>query len=100
MEKVSEISSRCRRGATEKADGWQTCLLPQRCSRPVEAHGAEQGYKLPPFHSITSSARASSDGGTVRPSVFAVLRLITSSYLVGAWTGSSAGFSPLRMRST
>jgi hypothetical protein len=29
-----------------------------------------------------------------------VLRLITSSYVVGAWTGISAGFSPLRMRST
>ena len=52
------------------------------------------------LYSITSSARASSDGGTVRPSVFAVLRLITSSYLVGACTGRSAGFSPLRMRST
>jgi hypothetical protein len=51
-------------------------------------------------YSITSSARASTDGGIVRPSAFAVLRLITSSYLVGACTGRSAGFSPLRMRST
>ena len=51
-------------------------------------------------YSITSSARASSVGGTVRPSALAVLRLITSSYLVGACTGRSAGFSPLRMRST
>jgi hypothetical protein len=34
------------------------------------------------------------------PSVFAVLRLITSSYSVGACTGRSAGFSPLRMLST
>src|SRR5262245_26641257 len=51
-------------------------------------------------HSITSSARASSDGGTSRPRALAVLRLITSSYLVGACTGRSAGFSPLRMRST
>src|SRR5262245_41480850 len=51
-------------------------------------------------YSITSSARASSEGGTVRPSALAVLRFITSSYLVGVWTGSSAGFSPLRMRST
>jgi len=51
-------------------------------------------------HSITSSARASSAGGTVRPSALAVLRLITSSYLVGACTGRSAGFSPLRTRST
>src|SRR5262249_41472719 len=36
------------------------------------------------LHSITSSARASSVGGTVRPSALAVFRLITSSYLVGA----------------
>src|SRR6516162_11001475 len=51
-------------------------------------------------YSITSSARASSVGGTSRPSVFAAFRLITSSYLVGACTGSSLGFSPRRMRST
>jgi hypothetical protein len=51
-------------------------------------------------HSITSSARASRVGGTSRPSALAVLRLMISSYLVGACTGRSAGFSPLRMRST
>ena len=34
----------------------------------------------------------------MRPSAFAVLRLRTNSNLVGAWTGRSAGFSPLRMR--
>ena len=39
-------------------------------------------------------------GGTVSPIALAVLRLITSSYLVGACTGRSAGFSPRRMRST
>ena len=49
-------------------------------------------------HSITSSARASTDGGTVSPSALAVLRLMTVSNLVGAGTGRSAGFSPLRMR--
>src|SRR5262245_66041940 len=54
---------------------------------------------LPSHHSITSSARASSVGGTSRPSALAVFRLTTSSYLVGACTGRSAGFSPLRMRS-
>ena len=37
---------------------------------------------IAPSHSITSSARASSEGGTVRPSALAVLRLITSSYFV------------------
>jgi ABC transporter substrate binding protein len=50
-------------------------------------------------YSITALAVASSVGGTVRPSALAVLRLMTSSYLVGAWTGRSAGFSPLSMRS-
>ena len=43
-------------------------------------------------YSITSSARASSVGGTSMPSVFAVLRLIKSSYFTGACTGRSAGF--------
>jgi hypothetical protein len=52
------------------------------------------------LYSITSSARASTVGGMSRPSAFAVLRLMTSSYLVGACTGKSAGYSPLRMRST
>jgi hypothetical protein len=38
-------------------------------------------------YSITSSARASSVGGTSMPSAFAVLRLITN--LIGAWTESA-----------
>jgi len=38
------------------------------------------------LYSITSSARERNVGGTVMPSVCAVLRLITSSYLVGAPT--------------
>jgi hypothetical protein len=51
-------------------------------------------------YSITSSARESSAGGISRPSALAVFWLIASSYLVGACTGRSPGFSPLRMRST
>jgi hypothetical protein len=51
-------------------------------------------------YSITSSARASSVGGTSRPRARAVLRLMTRSYLVGACTGRSAGFSPRNIRST
>ena len=75
-------------------------LLRPRRQRPRRRRAAEQRDELAPLHSITSSARASSVGGTSRPSALAVLRLITSSYLVGACTGRSAGFSPLRMRST
>src|SRR3954466_2259123 len=49
-------------------------------------------------HSITSSAVTSSVFGTVRPSVLAALRLITSPNLVGWVTGKSDGLAPLRMR--
>ena len=67
--------------------------------------GAQRHVRFVPIadidvYSITSSARASTDGGIVRPCAFAVLRLITSSYLVGACTGISAGVSPFRIRST
>ena len=51
------------------------------------------------FHSITSSARSRNDSGIVRPSAFAVLRLIISSNLVGCSTGSSLGRAPLRILS-
>src|SRR5262245_60247920 len=57
-------------------------LLRARRERPRSC-AADECDELAPLHSITSSARASSVGGTVRPSVLAVLRLITKSYLVG-----------------
>jgi len=57
----------------------------------------EKRDEIPPLHSITSSARASSSRGTVRPSAFAVLRLITSSTLVPCWMGRSVGLAPLRI---
>jgi hypothetical protein len=49
--------------------------------------------------SSISSARNIKDSGTSIPSVFAVVRLITSSNLVGREIGRSAGLAPLRMRS-
>ena len=49
------------------------------------------------IYSITSSAVARSVGGTVRPSAFAVLTLMTIKYFVGNWTGSSDGFAPRRI---
>jgi pimeloyl-ACP methyl ester carboxylesterase len=52
------------------------------------------------LYSITSSARASSDGATLRPSALAVLRFMINSTLVTCWTGRSTGFSPLRMRAS
>ena len=50
-------------------------LLRGRCA-------AEQRDELAALHSITSSARASSVGGTSRPSALAVLRLMINSNLV------------------
>ena len=51
-------------------------------------------------YSITSSAATSSVWGTVMPSAFAALRLITSSNCVARCTGKSLGLSPCRMRLT
>jgi hypothetical protein len=48
------------------------------------------------YYSITSSASARRVEGTAMPSVLAVLRFITSSYLVGCRIGRSLGLAPLR----
>jgi len=58
------------------------------------ANNGSRGY------SITSSARDSRPGATVRPSALAVLRLITSANLVGCSIGRSAGLLPLSILST
>ena len=89
--------------ATAKADirNWSCPLYPES-GHVQRKHRcllwANSGHQA--VHSITSPARASTAGGTVSPRDLAVLRLIASSYLVAACTGSSAGFAPLRMRST
>ena len=49
-------------------------------------------------HSITSSAVASSEAGTITPSALAALTLITSSNLVGRSIGNSAGRVPRSTR--
>jgi len=49
---------------------------------------------------MTSSARSSSDCGIAMSSAWAVLRLTTSSSLVGCSTGRSPGLAPLRILST
>jgi hypothetical protein len=64
----------------------------------AERHAGDEYPSL--HHSITWSARCRSEGGIVRPRALAVLRLMTSSNLVGNCTGSSPGFAPRRMRST
>jgi len=51
------------------------------------------------LHSMTLSARSSSEGGMVRPRALAVLILMTRSNFVGRSTGNSVGFAPLRILS-
>src|SRR5262249_54987905 len=96
-----EVGLESSRGVSQEPNAVHrsTHLRPRRHA-PNE-RGAQTDKKFPACaHSITSSARASSDCGTVRPSAFAVFRLITSSKLVGRSTGRSAGLAPLRILST
>src|SRR5215467_2839818 len=70
-------------------------LLRARRERP-RGRAADERDELAPFHSITLSARSTRAAGTSWPIAFAVLRLMTSSNLVGCSTGESAGFAPRR----
>src|SRR5262249_24929816 len=72
-------------------------LLRLRRERPRRRAAEERDERAPPNHSITSSAMASSVGGTSTPSSLAVCRLMTNSNLVDCTTGSSAGLAPLRI---
>src|SRR6516165_8992391 len=87
-------------GGPEHADApHPLALLRPRRKRPRRCRAAEKRDELAaPDHSITSSAVASSVGGTSMRKVRAVCRLMTNSNLVERMTGKSAGFSPLRMR--
>src|SRR5262245_1733904 len=92
----------CHRTRGHHPNGRQlSSLLRPGRERPRHRRAAEKRDEpAARDHSITSSAVASSVCGISRPCALAVLRLITISYLVDACTGRSAGFSPLRMRST
>lgn len=63
----------------------------RRCQR---LHQSPSGQRM------TSSAERRREGGSVRPSACAVLRLRISSNCVGCSTGKSLGLAPLRIRST
>ena len=75
-------------------------LLASRGPRSPDCSACKSCDEFAPPHSITSSARARSVGGIVRPSAFAVFRLMTSSNFEGHSMGRSAGLSPLKIRST
>src|SRR5262249_39202367 len=88
-------------GIHEHADPSHPLRLLRPCrERPCRRRADKQRDKVAALHSITSSARSRNDWGIVSASAFAVLRLITNSNLVGSCTGRSAGFAPLRIRST
>src|SRR5262249_10515207 len=99
-ERVHEESNRSGRLRIEHTHHGHWRLLRARRERPRRCRAAEERTELAPLHSITSLASARSVGGGVRPRTLAVLRLMTNSYLVGACTGKSPGFSPLKIRST
>src|SRR5262245_44471694 len=84
----------------DEADGRHRRLLRARRERPRGRRAAEQRDELAPFHSITSSARRRKSRLIVSPSARAVLRLTTSSNLVGCSIGKSAGFSPFKILAT
>src|SRR5262245_8747391 len=88
------------RTAAEESNHRQPTLLRARRERPRSRCSAEQRDERASSHSITSSARASSVGGTSKPKALAVFRLTTNSNLVPCCTGRSAGFAPLRILST
>src|SRR5262249_46984074 len=73
--------------------------LRARRQRP-RRRAAEQREELAAGHSITSSARGSSDGGTVRAGALGGGRLMTRSNLIGCSTGMSPGLAPRRILST
>ena len=80
---------------------WRTWPVYRASLRLAALLPAEQRDELAAMdHSITSSARARSDCGTVRRSALAVIRFTTRLNLVGCSTGISAGLVPRRILST
>ena len=72
----------------------------RRAGRVDRQHLQGVDHLIASDHWITSSARCRSDCGMLRPSAFAVLRLMIRSNLVGCSTGMSPGFAPFRILST
>src|SRR5262249_52288903 len=68
--------------------------------RQRKHHARKRRHASSPTHSITSSARARSVGGTVIPNALAVLRLTARNIFVGNSIGRSPGAVPRRILST
>ena len=92
---VEKLSSRQRAISVRPKSGWppRDCFLPNLQRALAERFGLGQ-HKRPRIYSMISSARAKSEGGTARPSAFAVCTLITSLTSVACSTGRSLGLAP------
>src|SRR5450631_364727 len=67
---------------------------------PSSTREQQTGNEITASHSITSSAWMSSEGGIVKPSALAVLKLMIRRNLLGCSTGISAGLAPFRISAT
>jgi hypothetical protein len=85
-----------RSGASASDDS----SISRAAARAASGHAAAAppiSPEVAAVHSITSSARARRNDGSVNPMSRAALALTISSNLVGCSTGMSAGFAPLRI---
>src|SRR4029079_14875618 len=87
-------------GIHQHGDAPNALGLLRVCRERPRSRTTDQRDELAPPHSITSSARARNDSGIVRPSAFAVLRLMIKSNRVDCSTGISPAFVPRRILST
>ena len=94
------VSSRIDRRYNTLSGGLSSAAVPRRIGCWPRKQSAEERSSCLTYHFMTLSARANTLGGMVRPICLAVLKLITSSNLVGCSSGRSAGFAPLRILST
>src|SRR5262249_18103446 len=88
------------RPGIQKSNHRQCRLLRARRERPRGRTAEERDELASLYHSITSSARVTSEGGISMPSALAVFRLIVRSTLVGNSIGRSFGLAPFRILST
>src|ERR687890_296464 len=85
MEGSNNILGIGKRPAAEVANYWHCHLLRNGSKRPQGGRAGKEGYQVAALHySITSSARASREGGMLRPSVLAAFMLMINSNRVGS----------------
>src|SRR5262249_12585761 len=88
-----------RRARAQETDGRpHRRLLRARRERP-RGRAADERDERAALHSITSSARTRSVGGTAQPRTLPAFRLIVNSNLTGCSIGRSPGLAPLRILS-